>query len=350
MKPAITVLVGTRPEAVKMAPLVRMLRQRGRYRVRLLSTGQHRELLAQALDAFGLEPDGNLNTMLPGQSLTALMGKLVERIGADLGAFPPALVLGHGDTATCYAAALASFYRGVPFAHVEAGLRTHRLDSPFPEEFHRQSVAKLASLHFAPNEEARANLLAEGVPGERVHVVGNTVHDAVAGMLGEAGKGDDVVITLHRRESAGQFAPLLRAIRQSALEHGSARFTFSMHPGVKKLAQAELGGLANLELAQPLPYPSFLRLLAGSRLVLTDSGGIQEEAALLGKRVLLARQHTERADGLKEGLTRLVGTEPANVLSALREGLAAPPLPPSRPPTGPRASQLIGRVLEQELA
>lgn len=326
----VQVVVGTRPEAIKMAPVYRALQARPGIRTQLVSTGQHRELLAQAFRAFGLRPDADLSVMTHGQSLSSLTATLLERLAQHLAADRPDLILVHGDTTTCFATALSAFYHGVPVAHVEAGLRTHRLDSPFPEEFNRQCVARLASFHFAPDEVARANLLREGVEDARIHVTGTTVVDALAMLPRDREAASDPVslITLHRREKGeAEFREILRAIAEAVAAKPEEKFIYPVHPSpvVRRCAQEVLSRVSNVTLTEPMAYGDFLRLLARARLVLTDSGGIQEEAAYFGRRVLILRDHTERQDGLAGGLVSLVGTTGAGIRQALAQALATAP-------------------------
>lgn len=324
----VLLVVGTRPEAIKLAPVVESLRGSASLRPVLLATSQHGAMLRQALAPFGLEPDVDLAVMTDGQSPTAVAARVLERIGRPLEEIAPAVVVVQGDTTTALAAAWASFYAGVPVAHVEAGLRSGRVDSPFPEEFNRRGVAVAASLHFAPTERARENLLGEGVDPAAVFVVGNTVVDAVARIRStvprrepEPGRAT-VLVTLHRRESFG--APLERAlgaIRLLALERGDAlRIVFPVHPNPKASGPARrlLGGLPNVELRDPLDYPGFLEAFSRSRFAISDSGGVQEEGPCLGVPVLVARETTERPEVLESGWGVLVGTDPDRILAESR--------------------------------
>jgi len=324
----VLLVVGTRPEAIKLAPVVESLNGSASLRPVLLATSQHRELLRQALAPFGLVPDVDLEVMTDGQSPTAVAARVLERIERPLAEIAPAFVVVQGDTTTALAAAWASFHAGVPVAHVEAGLRSGRVDSPFPEEFNRRGVAVAASLHFAPTERARENLLREGLDPAAVFVVGNTVVDAVARILStvprrepEPGRAT-VLVTLHRRESFG--APLERAlgaIRRLALERGDAvRIVCPVHPNpnvsgpVRKL----LGDLPNVEPCDPLDYPGFLEVFSRSRFAISDSGGVQEEAPCVGVPVLVARETTERPEVLESGWGVLVGTDPDRILAESR--------------------------------
>ena len=324
----VLLVVGTRPEAIKLAPVVESLRGSSLFRPVILATSQHREMLRQALAPFGLVPDVDLEGRTEGQSPTAVAARVLARIEGPLAEIAPAFVVVQGDTTTALAAACASFYAGVPVAHVEAGLRSGRVDSPFPEEFNRRGVAVAASLHFAPTVRARENLRREGVDPASVHVVGNTVVDAVARILSgvprrepEPGRAT-VLVTLHRRESFG--APLERAlgaIRSLALERGDAvRIVLPVHPNpnVSVPVRRLLGGLPNVELCDPLDYPEFLEVFFRSRFAISDSGGMQEEAPCVRVPVLVARETTERPEVLESGWGVLVGTDPDRILAESR--------------------------------
>ncbi len=324
----VLVVVGTRPEAIKLAPVVEALRDSAALRPVLLATSQHREMLRQALAPFGFEPDRDLDVMTAGQSPTMVASRVLDRIEPILAELAPAFVVVQGDTTTALAAAWAAFYGGIPVAHVEAGLRSGRIDSPFPEEFNRRGVSVAAALHFAPTEGARAHLLSEGVPAERVLVVGNTIVDAVERILaGRPRRIADpsratILVTLHRRESFGP--PLertLAAIRTLAIERGDAlRLVYPVHPNpnVSGPARRLLEGLPNVELLPPLDYPEFLDRFANARFALSDSGGVQEEAPTLRVPVLIARETTERPEVLDSGWGVLVGTDPDRILDESR--------------------------------
>lgn len=324
----VLVVVGTRPEAIKLAPVVEALRASGTLTPVLLATSQHREMLRQALAPFDLAPDLDLDVMTQGQSPTAVASRVLSRIEPHLKDPAPAFVVVQGDTTTALAAAWAAFYAGVPVAHVEAGLRSGRLDAPFPEEFNRRSISVATSLHFAPTALSRENLLSEGVDPARVHVVGNTIVDAVQRILRDRPRpgGDDgsstVLVTLHRRESFGE--PLERAlgaVRTIAREMGErVRIVFPVHPNpnVSGPALAFLEGLPNVDLVAPMDYPEFLDTFRSSRFVLSDSGGVQEESPTLRVPVLVARETTERPEVLDSGWGTLVGTDPERILEESR--------------------------------
>lgn len=335
--PTILCVVGTRPEVVKMAPVVLALRRNGSWRVQVLATAQHRDMLDQALRMFGIVPDLDLDAMRPNQTLAALTARLMTGLDACLERQRPALVLAQGDTTTVMTAALACFYRRVHFAHVEAGLRTHDLRYPWPEEMNRVLAGRLAALNFAPTETARANLLREGVPAERIKVTGNTVIDALHLMarkniaLGVDIPADRrlILVTAHRRENFGApMASICAAIRQLAERHSDLHFLFPVHPNpnVRQLAHRQLGALPQVSLCEPLDYGAFVTAMKKAWLILTDSGGVQEEAPALGKPVLVLREETERPEAVREGVVELVGTEQNRIFrraSALLEDAAA---------------------------
>lgn len=324
----VLVVVGTRPEAIKLAPVVEALRASRSLTPVLLATSQHREMLRQALAPFDLEPDLDLDVMTQGQSPTMVASRVLSRIEPHLKDLSPAFVVVQGDTTTALAAAWAAFYAGVPVAHVEAGLRSGRLDAPFPEEFNRRSISVATSIHFAPTALSRENLLAEGVDPSRVLVVGNTIVDAVQRILRSRplpemdGTRQTILVTLHRRESFG--APLERAlgaVRRIALEMGDrVRIVFPVHPNpmVSGPALSILSDLPNVQLVAPLDYPDFLHAFRSSRFVLSDSGGVQEEAPTLRVPVLVARETTERPEVLEAGWGMLVGTDPEKIVEESR--------------------------------
>ena len=332
----VTVVLGTRPEAIKLVPVIQALRADSAFRTRLLHTGQHRELVDQVLSAFAIEADETLDVMRPGQSLNSMVARLMPQLDVSFERTKPDLVLVQGDTTSAFSAALAAFQRSITVAHVEAGLRSGNRFHPFPEETNRRMIATLADLHFAPTEANARQLQNEGVPAAAVLVTGNTVVDALLAALDVSPQapvlsdlaeetGEIALITLHRRESwIGSAKPLrriLEGVRRSAVDHPSARYVLPMHhnPKVRRLAEEVLSGTPNVDLIDPLPYVSFVHLMKRSKVVLTDSGGIQEEAPSLGVPVVVARETTERSEALETGQARLVGTES----SAIREALDA---------------------------
>lgn len=331
-RPSILVVYGTRPEAIKMAPVVAALRARPEVAVRVCATGQHREMLAQVQALFGLVADRDLDLMQPDQSLNELTARALAGLDRVLVEERPSWVVVQGDTTTAMAATLAAFHRGIPVGHVEAGLRTGDLAQPFPEEANRRVVDLLATAAFAPTARAERALLAEGIPRGRVFLTGNTVVDALAliaaGFADEPGEAaPEVLVTVHRRESFG--APLvgiLEAIAELATAFPAVRFVYPVHPNpnVRGPATARLAGLTNVELHAPFDYRELVRRLRRTTLVLTDSGGLQEEAPTFGKPTLVLRETTERPEGVEAGVARLVGTDRATIVAAASELLADP--------------------------
>ncbi len=335
--PRILVLFGTRPEAIKMAPVVRCLRSDSRVQTLVCVTGQHREMLRQALADFHLEPDLDLAIMRDNQSINALAGHLISALDAAYDELAPELVMVHGDTTTSFVAALAAFHRQIPVAHVEAGLRTGDLSAPWPEEANRRLTAVLAGVHFAPTESARQNLLLERVADERIAVTGNTVIDALFWMRRQiererwrpaapsplAALEDHrplVLVTAHRRESFGEgFLHICRALAGLAREHPHVDFVYPVHlnPRVREPVYRHLGNVDNLYLVEPQAYKPFVWLMNRARVILTDSGGVQEEAVSLGKPVVVMRSVTERGEALEAGLMELVGTDPEEIYRAV---------------------------------
>lgn len=339
---------GTRPEAIKMAPLVREFRKYPeKFKTTVCVTGQHRQMLAQVLDIFGIIPDYDLNIMKSGQDLYDVTARVLTGMRDILTSNAPDMVLVHGDTTTSTAAALAAFYRQIPVGHIEAGLRTHNIYSPWPEEMNRQLTGRIASWHFSPTPLSRENLLRENIPGERILVTGNTVIDALymvverintdhnlrksleKGLL-QAGYDTSrleggrrlVLITGHRRENFGTgFINICEAIKELTHRFPEVDFVYPMHlnPNVRqpihKVFGDSLQGLGNMFFIEPLEYLSFVLLMERSCLVLTDSGGIQEEAPGLGKPVLVMRDTTERPEAVEAGTVRLVGTDYGRITS-----------------------------------
>ena len=339
---------GTRPEAIKMAPLVKEFQKHpDKFRTTVCVTGQHRQMLDQVLEIFGITPDYDLNIMKQGQDLYDVTARVLTGMRSVLDEARPDLVLVHGDTTTSTAAALAAFYKQIPVGHVEAGLRTHDIYSPWPEEMNRQITGRIASWHFAPTPLSRSNLTAEAVPEERILVTGNTVIDAlhivVDRIRNDSGLADGlkeslrlagydteradagrrlVLITGHRRENFGEgFLNICRAIKALSEKYPEVDFVYPMHlnPNVRRpiheVFGQELSGLGNMFFIEPLEYLSFVFLMEKSYIVLTDSGGIQEEAPGLGKPVLVMRDTTERPEALEAGTVRLVGTDCDRIVS-----------------------------------
>ena len=321
----ITIIFGTRPEAVKMCPLILELQKRPWAEVRVVVSGQHGELCREVLLFFGVVPDLDLDIMAHGQTLFDLTEKLLCEVRRELAENPPDLLLVHGDTTTAFSASLAAFYLGVRVGHVEAGLRSCDLFSPFPEEFNRRAIDASSFLYFCPTEIAKNNLIAEGMDEGRIFVTGNTVVDALGYTLGGATPrppSDEVrlLLTLHRRESRGeQMLDVLRAVRRAAETYEKLSVVFPAHPAkeVRDASDEVLSGAPRITVIPPLPLPTFHRLLFDSDLILSDSGGVSEEAVSLGKPLLLARNTTERPEGIASGGIIPVGTDEEEVFSAL---------------------------------
>jgi UDP-N-acetylglucosamine 2-epimerase (non-hydrolysing) len=311
----ILIVVGTRPEAVKLAPVICRLRgEPARFDTFVCATAQHREMLDQVLDQFDIAPDLDLDLMRPDQALNEVASRAFAALDRVLADHPADWLLVQGDTTTAMCAAVAAFHRCVRVGHVEAGLRTGDLQQPFPEEMNRRVVDLVADAHFVPTERAAQALRAEGVPEDRIHRTGNTVVDAlvqIAEGQGDVTPEDLVLVTAHRRESFGApLAAIVSAVGRLARGFPKYRFVHVVHPNPN--VRAALSGyrdLPNVELVEPLDYRSLVSLMRRSRLILTDSGGIQEEAPTFGKPVLVLRRKTERPEGIEAGLARLVGTD-----------------------------------------
>lgn len=321
MPKKVMLVFGTRPEAIKMCPLVNELRSRAdRFETIVCVTGQHREMLEQVLRVFGVEPDHDLAVMRPGQTLFDVTCDVLLRLKAVLEDDKPDVVLVHGDTTTSFAAALACFYLQIPVGHVEAGLRTYDIYSPWPEEFNRQAVDIVSDYYFAPTEASKRNLLDEGKPDLKIWVTGNTGIDALATTVREGYTHPEldwaegsrlILVTAHRRENLGEpMHHMFRAIRRVMEEHPDTKAIYPIHmnPLVRKAAHEELDGFDRLRIIEPLEVLDFHNFMAAAYLILTDSGGIQEEAPGLGKPVLVMRDTTERPEGLEAGTLKLVGT------------------------------------------
>jgi UDP-N-acetylglucosamine 2-epimerase (non-hydrolysing) len=323
-KHRVLVVVGTRPEAIKMAPVVLALRACAWAEVRVVATAQHRELLDRALAFFGIRPDRDLDVMRHDQSLSDLAARALAALEPVFAAERPDLVLAQGDTTTVLAAALCCFHRQIAFGHVEAGLRTGDALDPFPEEMNRVLVARLARLHFAPTEGARQNLLREGVPAAVVFTTGNTGIDALAWTLARAAPSEHapppgrrlVLVTVHRRENFARLPDICAALRELA-DRGDVHVLLPVHPNpnVRGVVTKALAGHAAIRLVEPLEHPAMVAAMRASALILTDSGGVQEEAPTLGVPVLVLRAGTERPEGVAAGAARLVGTERARIVA-----------------------------------
>jgi len=387
-KATIGIVVGTRPEAIKMAPVYFALQERSHFNPLLISTGQHREMLAQVFTVFGLKPDIDLQLMTPGQALPELTARVLTCMTDVLRREKPAAILVQGDTTTVLASSLAAFYERVPIGHVEAGLRTYNLESPWPEEMNRRLSDPLARWCFAPTEIARKNLLAEQIPADRIHVTGNTVIDALLWVrrrqAGETEPPMDrarrcglsatishrffggeaeasrrwILITGHRRESFGDgFSSICRAILKIAECHPDVGIVYPVHlnPNVREPVNRILGDHERIALIEPLGYEDFVWFMNRCYLLLSDSGGVQEEAPSLGKPVLVMRDTTERPEGVSAGTSRLVGTDSEIIVREVSQLLDNPNDYAARsrlqnPYGDGRAAGLIADILERDIA
>jgi UDP-N-acetylglucosamine 2-epimerase (non-hydrolysing) len=340
MKKRVLLTFGTRPEAIKMAPLVRRLQNVAAFDCAVCVTGQHREMLDQVMRLFDINADFDLNVMKRGQDLYELSSSILLGMRGVLDEFKPDIVLVHGDTTTTMATSLAAYYRRIPIGHVEAGLRTGNLLSPWPEEANRKLTGALSGIHFAPTSRARENLLAEGVPSGSVVVTGNTVIDALLLIRDRLANDPDmcraadaelpqfeagrriILVTGHRRESfGGGFERICNSLAQVARDHAEVDIVYPVHmnPSVREPVERLLSGIPNVVLIEPLDYLPFVRLMDRSHVIVTDSGGIQEEAPSLGKPVLVMRETTERQEAVESGTVRLVGTDEALIVRGIEE-------------------------------
>lgn len=367
---------GTRPEAIKLAPLIEALRRDAVFRVRVCVTGQHREMLAQVLELFDIVPDVDLDLMEPDQQLSAVAAAILGRMGGVLRDTRPDLVIVQGDTTSAFAAGLAAFYAGIEVAHVEAGLRSGNPLAPWPEEVTRRLLSVVAQWHFAPTEGARAHLLAEGIDPARVHVTGNTVIDALQHTVARIANDDElrarldaafpfldrnrrlILVTGHRRESFGPgFESICSALGDIVGEHPDTELLYPVHlnPHVGEPVHRILGHHDRVHLVDPLDYVSFVHLMTRSTLILTDSGGVQEEATTLGIPVLVMRETTERPEAIRSGNVLLVGTQRETIVNEARRVLTDATLRESmsRPSTvfgDGQASARIAAALRREVA
>lgn len=338
---------GTRPEAIKMAPLAIRLAADARFHAKVCVTGQHREMLDQVLGLFEVEPDYDLNIMKPGQDLTDVTSAILAGMREVLLEYKPDVILVHGDTATTFAAALAAYYQQIPVGHVEAGLRTGNLYSPWPEEANRKLTAALTHYHFAPTETSAENLRQEGISPANIHITGNTVIDALLEIVGKLDvdqrlyqKQQDgfpfliegkrlILVTGHRRESfGGGFERICEALAKTAIKHPDVQIVYPVHlnPNVQQPVSRLLRGINNIHLIEPLDYLPFIYLMNRASIILTDSGGIQEEAPSLGKPVLVMRDTTERPEAIDAGTVKLVGTDVETITRELTALLQNPDL------------------------
>jgi UDP-N-acetylglucosamine 2-epimerase (non-hydrolysing) len=336
---------GTRPEAIKMAPLALKLHSESRFDAKVCVTGQHREMLDQVLSLFNLKPDYDLNIMKSGQDLTDVTSAILKGMRNVLTEFRPDVVIVHGDTATTLAASLAAYYQQIPVAHVEAGLRTGNLYSPWPEEANRKLTGALATVHFAPTQTSADNLKREGIAEETIHVTGNTVIDALFEIVNKLDTDEQlysglalkfpflkegkklILVTGHRRESfGGGFERICEALARTARQHPDVQIVYPVHlnPNVQQPVNQLLKGIDNIHLIEPLDYLPFVYLMNRAEIILTDSGGIQEEAPSLGKPVLVMRDSTERPEAVEAGTVKLVGTNTIKITNELKELLVNP--------------------------
>ncbi|NLK08853.1 MAG: UDP-N-acetylglucosamine 2-epimerase (non-hydrolyzing) [Firmicutes bacterium] len=361
---------GTRPEAIKMAPVIKALKGKGQFDVKVIVTGQHREMLYQVLDLFNIVPDHDLGIMRHGQTLTDITCGVLEGLESVLLAEQPDVVLVHGDTTTTFAASLAAFYQKVPVGHVEAGLRSYNMYNPFPEEINRCLTTRMTAFHFAPTDPAVENLLREGVPEEQIFLTGNTVIDALLQtvrddyvfsdpVLNDLNFADErvILLTTHRRENWG--APMERifqSVNQLVEEFGDIRIVFPVHknPQIRELSEQMLGELPRVDLIEPPHYEEFVNLMNKSYFLLTDSGGLQEEAPSLGKPVLVLRDTTERPEGIEAGTAIMVGTDAGRIMDEARKLLtdteiytkmAAAPNPYGDGQAAPRIAEVLRKKL-----
>ena len=368
------VVFGTRPEAIKMAPVVHTLRNK--FDVKVCVTAQHRKLMDQALDIFEITPDFDLDIMKPEQDLFDVTSNVLFGMRKILSQEHPDIVLVHGDTTTSMATSMAAFYLQIPVGHVEAGLRTYNINSPFPEEFNRQLTGRIAQFHFAPTEGARQNLLNEKISDNHIYVTGNTIIDALYSIINKAravdfledtidamqflnsGKNNlprIILVTGHRRENFGHgFEEICQALKDIAIENSDVQVIYPVHlnPNVRRPVNRILSGINNIHLIEPMGYLSFIKLMDLSYLVLTDSGGIQEEAPSLGKPVLVMRDRTERQEAVKAGTVKLVGTKKKDIVRAVSELLTNNDIyinmsKVHNPYGSGEASQIICQVLEK---
>ena len=318
-------IVGTRPEAIKMAPIIKLLQEKPWAELRVVATAQHRELLDQVLTLFAIKVDRDLNIMRPNQSLAELTSRLITQLDELFRQEQPTAVLAQGDTTTVMVTALAAFYQNIPFGHVEAGLRTGDMANPFPEEMNRIVAGHLARWHFAPTQSARSNLLREGINDKSIHVTGNTVIDAlidVANRCSETGQALDstkrlILVTAHRRENFGQpLQNIIQALRQIVQTNLNVHVLYPVHPNpnVSGPVYEALQAVPGITLCPPMDYAPFVAAMKQAYLILSDSGGVQEEAPALGKPVLVLRSETERPEAVEAGVVELVGTEASVII------------------------------------
>lgn len=335
MAQKILAIFGTRPEAIKLAPLLKYLQQDGAFDLKVCVTAQHRQMLDQVLALFEIQPDFDLDLMQSEQDLSALSTRILSSLRPVFAEYRPNLVLVHGDTTTAFASALSAFYHQIPVAHIEAGLRTHNIHSPFPEEANRRLIAGIAQWHFAPTATAKQNLLNEGIRADRIWVTGNTVIDALSATLQKLAQTPALVkafaerypfldskkrlilVTVHRRENLGAgLVQICDALSNLAGRHSDLQIVYPVHPNpnVREVVYSRLGNLSNLFLLEPQDYLPFISLMARAELILTDSGGIQEEATALAKKILVLRETSERPEAVEFGTARVIGTDSRRII------------------------------------
>ncbi len=381
MKKKVLAVLGTRPEAIKLAPVINRLKaQKSRFTTIVCATAQHRHMLDQVLSIFRISPDYDLNIMKANQDLFDITQKALKGLKNILEKVRPDVILVQGDTTTAFIAGLAAFYLKIPIGHVEAGLRTHNKHSPFPEEMNRHLLSVLTDYHFAPTQWSRSNLLKEGVPDDRIWVTGNTVIDALLEVVSGQGSGVRkkafyelfkrrydldlktqtlklILVTGHRRENFGEgFENICNALRRIAEQRKDVTIVYPVHlnPNVQEPVRRILGGIKNVHLIEPLGYEEFVFLMSTSFLILTDSGGIQEEAPSLGKPVLVMRNTTERPEGIEAGVLKLVGTAERDIIDAalklLEDKNAYSKMSKTASPYGDgKASEKIAKILSDVL-
>ncbi len=325
MNKKVLFVFGTRPEAIKMCPIIKKIKKNIYFDTVVCTTGQHREMLDQVLDIFEVQPDFDLDIMKQDQDLFDITTQIMLSMKLVIDKVKPDLLIVHGDTTTAFAAAVAAFYKKVPIGHVEAGLRTFNVSSPFPEEFNRHVISIIADLHFAPTQDAYNNLIKENIASRHIYITGNTAIDALETTIREDYEDDNLkwsseskllLVTAHRRENIGKpMRNMFRAIKRIVNENKDVKVIYPVHlnPKVRKIAEEEFKGCNKIRLIEPLDVVAFHNYMAHAYLILTDSGGIQEEAPAIGKPVLVMRETTERPEGIKAGTLRLVGTEEKNI-------------------------------------
>lgn len=338
MSKTVMFVFGTRPEAIKLAPIILKMKALNQVRTHVCVTAQHRHMLDQVLEVFGIIPDSDLDLMTPNQTLAGFASRAISTLNSFFEESRPDMVIAQGDTTTVFVAGLCAFYHRIPFAHVEAGLRTENKFSPFPEEINRRLATRLTDIHFAPTEWAKQNLISEGIPEKAIHVTGNSVIDAlliasekvkakhpvIPGLPFDPMSIPDrqmVLITGHRRESFGQgFESLCSAISSLSEMFPDYKFIYPVHlnPNVREPVYRILSNRTNVHLIEPVAYLEFVALMLQSKIILTDSGGVQEEAPTLGKPLLVMRENTERPEAVKAGCARLVGTDKERIVSEVK--------------------------------